>query len=85
VDDHQLDIATHFAELGLVRRVTSETDLAPLLTPRGDVTGQRLGRGSAALRAAVSQAVAAKSGRRLRGRARGAWLAEGSSSWASRR
>jgi UDP-N-acetylglucosamine transferase subunit ALG13 len=60
VDDHQLDIATRFAERGLVRCVTSETDLAPLLTPRGENSGLQIGQGSAQLRAAISDAVAAK-------------------------
>ena len=64
VDDHQLDIATRFAEQGLIRCVTSETDLAPLLTPRNEDKDRRIGRGSTALRVAVSDAVAAGSGRR---------------------
>lgn len=64
VDDHQLDIATRFAERGLVRCVTTETDLAPLLTPRNEDNGQRIGKGSMVLRTAVSEAVAAGSGRR---------------------
>jgi UDP-N-acetylglucosamine transferase subunit ALG13 len=64
VDDHQLDIATRFAERGLVRCVTTETDLAPLLTPRNEGEDRRIGKGSTALRAAVSDAVAAGSGRR---------------------
>lgn len=68
VDDHQLDIATRFAERGLIRCVTSETDLAPLLTPRGKNSGQRIGKGSAELRAAVSAAVTAAPRRRLRSR-----------------
>ncbi len=65
VDDHQLDIATRFAERGLVRCVTSETDLAPLLTPRNEDGDRRIGKGSTELRAAVSGAVAAGPGRRL--------------------
>ena len=59
VDDHQLDIATRFAERSLVHCVTSETDLAPMLTPRGENSGRQIGKGSAELRAAVSDAVAA--------------------------
>jgi hypothetical protein len=59
VDDHQMDIARHFAERGLIRCVTSETDLAPLLSARGVPTGV-LGRGRGELRAAVSDAVAAR-------------------------
>jgi UDP-N-acetylglucosamine transferase subunit ALG13 len=60
VDDHQLDIATRFAERGLVRCVTTETDLAPLLTPRNEDSGQRIGKGSMELRTAVSEAVSAR-------------------------
>jgi len=60
VDDHQLDIATRFAERNLVRCVTSETDLTPLLTPRGENGGRQIGKGSAKLRDAVSYAVAAE-------------------------
>jgi UDP-N-acetylglucosamine transferase subunit ALG13 len=63
VDDHQLDIATRFAERGLVRCVISETDLAPILTPRNEDKDQRIGKGSTSLRAAVSDAVAAEYGR----------------------
>jgi UDP-N-acetylglucosamine transferase subunit ALG13 len=60
VDDHQMDIAARFAERGLIRCVTSETDLAPLLTSRGSEGEDRLiGKGSALLRAAVADAVAA--------------------------
>jgi UDP-N-acetylglucosamine--N-acetylmuramyl-(pentapeptide) pyrophosphoryl-undecaprenol N-acetylglucosamine transferase len=53
VDDHQMEIAEHFAERGLVRCVTTETDLAPLLSPRSAEGSRRLGRGSEALRRAV--------------------------------
>ena len=60
VDDHQLDIATRFAERGMVRCVTSETDLAPLLAPRGGNSDRQIGTGSMELRAAVSEAVAAE-------------------------
>lgn len=64
VDDHQLDIATRFAQQGLVCCVTTETDLAPLLTARSERGPAQIGKGSAELRAAVSSAVAAKSGDR---------------------
>jgi UDP-N-acetylglucosamine transferase subunit ALG13 len=67
VDDHQLDIATRFAERGLVRCVTIETDLAPLLTPRGENNGRQIGKGSAELRKAVLDAVAAEPRGRLLG------------------
>ena len=60
VDDHQLDIATRFAERGLVFCVTTETDLAPLLTPRSESRVGRIGNGSADLRAAVAKAAAAE-------------------------
>lgn len=59
VDDHQLEIANRFVERGLIRSVTSETDLTPLLVPRGDTTNRGIGKGSPELRAAVSKAVAA--------------------------
>jgi len=65
VDDHQLDIATRFAERGLVRCVTTETDLTSLLTPRSETSGHQIGRGCAELRTAVAEAVAAKIDRRL--------------------
>ena len=64
VDDHQLDIATRFAERGLVRCVTIETDLAPLLTPRNEDADRQIGKGSRELRAVVSSAVAAGPRRR---------------------
>ena len=64
VDDHQLDIASRFAERNLVRFVTSETDLAPLLTPGGENGSRQIGKGSAALRCAVSHAVAGEPRRR---------------------
>jgi UDP-N-acetylglucosamine--N-acetylmuramyl-(pentapeptide) pyrophosphoryl-undecaprenol N-acetylglucosamine transferase len=67
VDDHQLDIATRFAERDLVRCVTSETDLVPLLTPRGQNSSRQIGKGSVEIRAAVSDAVAAGSGHRCPG------------------
>jgi predicted glycosyltransferase len=67
VDDHQMDIASRFAERGMVRCLTSQTDLAPLLEPRGDNPDQRIGKGSLELRAAVFEAVAAGSGRRYPG------------------
>lgn len=60
VDDHQIDIATRFAERGLVRCVTSETDLLPLFAARTPEAGRRLGRGSTQLRTQVSLAVAAR-------------------------
>lgn len=58
VDDHQMDIARHFAQRGLVRCVTTETNLAPLLTPRRDEGPERIGRGSQELRRAVLKASA---------------------------
>ncbi len=64
VNDHQLDIATRFAEQGLICCVTAETDLAALLRTRGDGRTQRLGRGSRQLRTAVLDAVLAGSRRR---------------------
>jgi UDP-N-acetylglucosamine transferase subunit ALG13 len=57
VDDHQLDIATRLAERGLVRCVTTETDLAPLLSPRTNGSNGHVYAGSGELRAAVSAAV----------------------------
>jgi UDP-N-acetylglucosamine--N-acetylmuramyl-(pentapeptide) pyrophosphoryl-undecaprenol N-acetylglucosamine transferase len=60
VDDHQMDIASRFAERGLVRCVTIETDLAPLLTLRNEASNRRIGRGSPALRAAVLRAATAE-------------------------
>ncbi len=65
VDNHQLDIATRFAERGLIRCLNAETDLAQLLAPCNDGSGHEIGKGSLELRAAVSDAVTA--GRR-RGR-----------------
>jgi len=70
VDDHQLDIATRFAERGLVRCVTTETDLALLLTPRGDSASRGIGKGSPELRRAVSDAVATGARRRFAPRLR---------------
>jgi UDP-N-acetylglucosamine transferase subunit ALG13 len=58
VDDHQVDIATRFASRELVRCVTTELDLKPLLTPRSEDSKQRIGQGSKQFRAAVSEAVA---------------------------
>jgi UDP-N-acetylglucosamine transferase subunit ALG13 len=60
VDNHQMDIAGRYAERGLVRCVTSETDLAPLLTPRCEDPAQMAGTGSKELRSAISQAVAGR-------------------------
>lgn len=57
VDDHQLDIATRFAERGLVRVLSTETDLAPLLVQRRREADGGIGRGSASLRDAVVGAV----------------------------
>jgi UDP-N-acetylglucosamine--N-acetylmuramyl-(pentapeptide) pyrophosphoryl-undecaprenol N-acetylglucosamine transferase len=74
VDDHQIEIANHFAERGLVRCVVSETDLAPLLTTRGDGSDGKIGKGGAELRAVVSRAVVAEPRRRLRYRSRKASL-----------
>ncbi|HEX5852155.1 MAG TPA: glycosyltransferase [Solirubrobacteraceae bacterium] len=66
VDDHQLDIATRFAERGLVRCVSTETDLTPLLAPRDQHNGRRIGKGSVELRTAVANAVAAEPTARYR-------------------
>lgn len=60
VDDHQLEIAERFAERGLVRCATTETDLATLLIPRAENGARRIGKGSNELRAAVANAVAAQ-------------------------
>lgn len=57
VDDHQMDIAIRFQQRGLVRCVTTETDLAPLLTPRKTDANRGIGQGSSELRTAVSAAV----------------------------
>jgi UDP-N-acetylglucosamine transferase subunit ALG13 len=62
VDDHQMDIATRFAERGLIRCATSETDLTQLLTSRDEGNDRPIGRGSTVLRSAVSDAVAARCG-----------------------
>jgi UDP-N-acetylglucosamine transferase subunit ALG13 len=67
VDDHQLDIAERFAARGLVACVTTETDLAPLLTPRTEGEGPAIGKGSAALRGAIAEAVASGRRRHVRG------------------
>jgi UDP-N-acetylglucosamine transferase subunit ALG13 len=64
VDDHQTDIAIRFAERGLIRCVTSESDLAPLLMSRYEGSDRPIGRGSLLLRSAVSEAVAAGCARR---------------------
>jgi len=85
VDDHQLDIATRFAERGLVRCVAFETDLAPLLTPRDENSNRRIGRGSVELRAFVSRAVTAGPGRRLGSRSGGATSPGASSAHIPRR
>lgn len=68
VDNHQMDIASRYAERGLVRCVTAETDLAPLLAGRREDLGATIGKGSRELRTAVAEAVAA-GGRRHRPRA----------------
>lgn len=60
VDDHQMEIASRFAERGLVRCVTTETDLAPLLTPRNDDGRREIGQGSRELRQKVLEATAAE-------------------------
>lgn len=70
VDNHQMDIASRYAERGLVRCVTDETDLAPLLAGRcEDLQATMIGKGSRELRATVAEAVAA-GGRRGRRRPR---------------
>lgn len=58
VDDHQMDIATRFAERALVRCVTTEADLAPLLVLRSADGYRRLGHGSSELRRRVLDAAA---------------------------
>jgi UDP-N-acetylglucosamine transferase subunit ALG13 len=58
VDDHQQEIATRFAERGLVRCVVEQTDLAALLGRRDERIRHRLGKGSAELRTALARAVA---------------------------
>lgn len=58
VDDHQMDIASRYAERGLVRCVISETDLTPMLAPRCEEPSPAIGKGSQELRSAVSEAVA---------------------------
>jgi UDP-N-acetylglucosamine--N-acetylmuramyl-(pentapeptide) pyrophosphoryl-undecaprenol N-acetylglucosamine transferase len=63
VDDHQLDIATRFAERSLVRCVTGNKDLVPLLSPRGRGHDSRIGKGSVELHAALTAAVVATSPR----------------------
>jgi UDP-N-acetylglucosamine transferase subunit ALG13 len=65
VDDHQLEIATHFSERGLVRCVTTDTDLGLLLRSSTGGERQRMGKGGEELRAVVSRAVEAKSRRGL--------------------
>jgi UDP-N-acetylglucosamine transferase subunit ALG13 len=65
VDDHQLDIATHFAERGLVRCVAFETNLASLLVTRRADPGPAFGQGAGKLRKAVLDAA---SGSPRRGR-----------------
>lgn len=60
VDNHQLDIATRFAERGLVRCVAFETDLAPLLVTRGAAASPSIGHGGSDLRRAVFEAAAGK-------------------------
>jgi len=63
VDDHQLDIATRFAERGLVRCAAPGSDLTLLLTPRDTGRARQIGRGSTELRATVAAAAAAESRR----------------------
>jgi UDP-N-acetylglucosamine transferase subunit ALG13 len=46
IDSHQLDIANRYAEQGLVRCVTCETDLAPMLVPRSIGPSSTIGKGS---------------------------------------
>ncbi len=60
VDNHQLDIATRFADRGLVRCITADADLAGLLLPRAQNSARRIGKGSVELRTAVANAVAAE-------------------------
>jgi UDP-N-acetylglucosamine transferase subunit ALG13 len=67
VDNHQMDIASRYAARGLVHCVTSETDLAPLLTPRCENPSQMVGKGRKELRTAVSEAVAGGPHRRRTG------------------
>jgi UDP-N-acetylglucosamine transferase subunit ALG13 len=65
VDNHQMDIADRYAARGLVRCMTSGTDLAPLLEPRSESPSQMAGTGSEELRSAVLEAVACGRRRRL--------------------
>jgi UDP-N-acetylglucosamine transferase subunit ALG13 len=58
VDGHQMDIASRYAERGLICCALSDTDLVPLLTPRCEDPSCEIGKGSAELRAAVLTAVA---------------------------
>jgi UDP-N-acetylglucosamine transferase subunit ALG13 len=67
VDDHQHEIATHFAARGMVRCVTDGDSLLPsLLAPRDESGVCGIGKGSAELRAAVANAVVAKPAARRR-------------------
>ncbi len=65
VDNHQMDIADRYAARGLVRCMTSGTNLAPLLAPRSDNPPQMAGTGSKELRSAVLEAVTSRPRRRL--------------------
>jgi UDP-N-acetylglucosamine transferase subunit ALG13 len=65
VDNHQMDIAERYAERGLVRCMTSGTNLAPLLAPRSENPSQMAGTGSEELRSAIFEAVTRGPRRRL--------------------
>jgi UDP-N-acetylglucosamine transferase subunit ALG13 len=58
VDGHQMDIASRYAERGLIRCVLSDADLLPLLAPRCEDPSPAIGKGSEELRSAVLAAVA---------------------------
>lgn len=64
VDDHQMDIATRFAEQGLIRCLLPGADLSQMLGPLAGDSHQRMGTGSAELRASVSAATRGRSRRR---------------------
>jgi UDP-N-acetylglucosamine--N-acetylmuramyl-(pentapeptide) pyrophosphoryl-undecaprenol N-acetylglucosamine transferase len=59
VDDHQLEIAMHFSERGLIRCATTHNDLELLLSPGIGGETHRMGKGGAELRAVIARAVEA--------------------------
>jgi UDP-N-acetylglucosamine transferase subunit ALG13 len=60
VDNHQVDIATRFADRGLVRCITPGMTLRDVVTRGNASVAHALGRGSRQLREAVVAAVAAE-------------------------